>query len=571
MKIKDLKQNQSEREGHEIYDGGWIHKFQFERCYIQEALTELQVVKWRQDTPILISSQTGTGKSTFILKTLCPILRARGRPVLILCSRIALKKQYKLNAIDLFLPERKGDWTDSGLEKEHTFGNVDIYSYQESQILLETQRIKEYGAVIFDECHFFINDASFNRYTQEIFRKILDTQKKAIRIYMTATPDGVFDEILRREKEIKYPVREIMCLQDRYHHYAPLFHENGEDRPHAKIYHFRRDYTYLSALFFKDLDWLVQIIRQDSSNQKWLVFVSRKEEGKIIEKQLGAAYAEYLDAELKDGEKQAEFQKILLEKSYNKKVLIVTKFLDVGVDLCDETIKNIVIFPTTKTDFFQMVGRKRIRKGECINLYIHIRDIKEYRKTLSGLKNKYRDMVQAINTINKFCTGSELEFPLFLYKNDKELEIRYNAFSIVNIKQHMKELQDLIQECSQRLPSQSVDESIARFYLDWIGQKESYYKHMWLEREHQEDIVNKIEVLLRPVLGREITGNEFLDIRCKLLELWEEHTGEKQRKDRREKGLGCANIKKFFREVQAPFRLISKSNGVYCFERGCNS
>lgn len=569
--MKYLKQNQSEKEGHEICDGGWIHKFQFERCYIQEALTEVQVLKWRQDTPILISSQTGTGKSTFILKTLCPILRARGRQVLILCSRIALKKQYKLNAIDLFLPERKGDWTDSGLEKEHTFGNVDIYSYQESQILLETQRIKEYGAVIFDECHFFINDASFNRYTQEIFRKILDTQKKAIRIYMTATPDGVFDEILRREKEIKYPVRELMCLQERYYHYNPLFHENGEDRPHAKIYHFLRDYTYLSALFFKDLDWLVQIIRKDSSNQKWLVFVSRKEEGKIIEKQLGATYAEYLDAELKDGEKQAEFQKILLEKSYNKKVLIVTKFLDVGVDLCDETIKNIVIFPTTKTDFFQMVGRKRIRKGECINLYIHIRDIKEYRKTLSGLENKYRDMVQAINTINKFYTGSELEFPLFLYKNNKELEIRYNAFSIVNIKQHMIELHDLIEECSQRPPNQSVDESIARFYLDWIGQKESYYKHMWLEREHQEDIVNKIEVLLEPVLGREITGNEFIDIRCKLLELWEEHTGEKQRKDRREKGLGCANMKKFFREVQAPFRLISKPNGVYCFGRGCDS
>lgn len=226
--MEHLKQNNRNKNSHEILQGGWIHKFRFEHCYIQEVLTEEQVQKWKHYTPILISSQTGTGKSTFVLKTLCPIIRARGQPVLILCSRIALKKQYKNNTISLFLPDREGDWTEKGLEKEHSFGGVDIYSYQEFHELSKGAKIKEYGAVILDECHFFVNDASFNRNTGEILTKILTTQKTAIRIYMTATPDCVFEEILKWEEKRKSLPMEIRYQTSAYRFYNLAAHEYGE-------------------------------------------------------------------------------------------------------------------------------------------------------------------------------------------------------------------------------------------------------------------------------------------------------------------------------------------------------
>lgn len=77
--------------------------------------------------------------------------------------------------------------------------------------------------MICDEAHFFTSDAMFNPYTQEILSFIVVLFKKAIRIYMTATP---------------YECLQYICEHEEY---PPVF------------YHFQRDYSYLNVKAYSEI------------------------------------------------------------------------------------------------------------------------------------------------------------------------------------------------------------------------------------------------------------------------------------------------------------------------------
>lgn len=558
--------------GHEVLDEGWIQVFGFDYGYISKVLTEVQMKRWRYNTLIFISAQTGMGKSTLILTGLLPIMKERNKKILILCSRTALKRQYKHNVLKFVAPEAEGDLTEKGLDKKHDFGTIHIYSYQEFLLLREDSRLEGYGAVVLDEAHFFINDASFNQYTKKILTKILRTQRNAIRIYMTETPDVAFEQLIEQEKGVRYLVDEMLYQQSRETGSSPMLNEWEEDGPHVKIYDFKRNYSYLGPLFFRDSDKLLQLIKGENNGQKWLIFISDRKAGKRMAEELEDDLAEYIDAELKEGEKQDELSDIIQSNSFRSKVLIVTKFLDVGVDLWDEKIENIVVFPTNKTDFLQMVGRKRVRAGERIRLYIHVREVKEYRKRLNALKQKYRDMIAAINSRSEIELESELPFPLFLARDyDNRLLVEYNGLSAVCIKQNIAELEELLKRCEERSLDQGVDEVIARYYLSWLDKDGQYSKCLWIDGE-QEEIVNLVADLIAPVVGSPLAEEKFREIKIELLKLYDEYTRQHNlepiRKDRREDGLSVEKTRKFFKAIQAPFTLSGKNNGQYMFERG---
>lgn len=199
---------EKQREGHlkfdfKIYEKGYLSKF----------ITENDIRSWNPETPVFISSQTGTGKNYFIQDVLVRDLilnnlkNSRQDKILILSKRIALNRQSKLQIINLlrgFTGEEfnVGYYTPEGIDKcLKKLGNIYVYSYK--QFFQADDLSADFKYVVCDECHYFTSDALIEPKTNEILNKIINGLRRLpIRIYMSATMDVVFESILRMEYQI---------------------------------------------------------------------------------------------------------------------------------------------------------------------------------------------------------------------------------------------------------------------------------------------------------------------------------------------------------------------------------
>ena len=104
----------------------------------------------------------------------------------------------------------------------------------------------------------------------------------------------------------------------------------------------------------------------DNSHEKWLIFTDSKERGKAFGKTLGSKCL-YLDA---DSKSTADWNAIISAKRFEQQVLVTTSALDNGIDIIDPDVKNIAIVADNRTSLIQMMGRKRLGKGEKVNLWV---------------------------------------------------------------------------------------------------------------------------------------------------------------------------------------------------------
>ena len=183
------------------------------RCdkkWVSEIVSERLVQRMRGNTPLFISSQTGSGKTTFIFENCIPVAEKEGKKVLYLCNRTALKNQIKKEAMKnpwnnstyvdgIKVAEYKEYYTEKGLSKEHKFGLIDIYAYQE-MLNFSQNKVDEYAVVVMDEAHFFLADAKFNPFTELILDIVTSIFKHTRRIYLSATPQESFGVIYETEK-----------------------------------------------------------------------------------------------------------------------------------------------------------------------------------------------------------------------------------------------------------------------------------------------------------------------------------------------------------------------------------
>jgi superfamily II DNA/RNA helicase len=327
---------------------------------------ESEIDKWEPHQPVFISAQTGQGKNYFIENVLLPYVRElniknkTGKKVLIISNRIALKRQIE-NRI-------KGNDDQNDEEgKIYNYGEyADVLMYQgilKNMHLLENR----YIYVICDEAHFFTSDAMFNPYTDKILSAIVDIFKKAIRVYMTATPY----ECLEFIKEYEY---KKYWDKNRDKYCTPIF------------YHFKRDYSYLDIMCYSEIDELFgRIVKSVNNNkEKWLIFIDDKEKCRTVKEKLEEYWKKVEEKNGKDitmitedknkismkekifavdaNSKQDEaYREMVLKEKLNEHtyVLISTSVLDNGINL--NGIHNIVISDISKVKSLQMVGRARVK------------------------------------------------------------------------------------------------------------------------------------------------------------------------------------------------------------------
>ena len=180
--------------------------------YIRDAIKTDYMYKWTPATPVFISAQTGSGKNTFIEEIVIKKMVKLNYKILILSNRIALGRQEKkriAEIMDSIVPkqDRYSSYAEEVeerrnsprlLDKLEDFGAVTIKSYQGLGTRKDNMA-EHYDFIIFDECHFFLADAKFNKYTYRILDDILKRYPHSIRVYMTATPSEAIIPIIKAE------------------------------------------------------------------------------------------------------------------------------------------------------------------------------------------------------------------------------------------------------------------------------------------------------------------------------------------------------------------------------------
>lgn len=327
---------------------------------IKEALEE-EVPYWRYWKAILIDAPPGRGKTSFVYEVLIPLAIKMNRNVLLVANRNALSLQMKLDVLELIGSPLRDRLTDLGIRETDIFGSVGIVSYHSLPRFLNDPENEDWldnvEYVVADECHYFTSDSSFNDLTEWHLKLITKHFKRAIRVYMTGTSWDVLRPIADAEMAIKYD-KERAC-------------KVHLDREIIR-YHWEQDHSHVDLRFFRDLEEIKQLIL-GNPNEKYMIFVDSRDSGRALADALGKDRATYLDAESK-GTK--EMTKLLKEQTFDRQVLVTTKVLDCGINLWDNRLRHIVTVTDDRVSMLQMLGRKRRKPGERVNLYVCDMDLK---------------------------------------------------------------------------------------------------------------------------------------------------------------------------------------------------
>ncbi len=301
----------------------------------------------------MIVAGTGAGKSYFVKKVLRHLLKERKQKCLYLLSRVKTVEQFK--------NELQDDTT------------IQFMTYQSVESIKSNPYacLNGWDMIIADECHYFLDDSNFNNRTDISFDWIME-QNKAIRLFMTATGDGI---------------EEYFC----------------EQRIMFTQYCFSGDYTHVRNLnFFWDEIQLTRLAKDIiASGQRGVFFIQSAERAYRLYEQFkdngmylcsvhNKKYKSYMDNSL--------VEKLLLEEKFDCSLLFSTTALDTGANIRDECLTNIIIDVTDPTRVIQCIGRKRfISENDYLDLYIRGRSNKQ----IGGLIRKLEETVKIVKKFDE--------------------------------------------------------------------------------------------------------------------------------------------------------------------------
>lgn len=376
----------------DIYDDhkpDFVHTFSYGEGNVCEVLRE-EVNYWNCRDPVLVDAPTGRGKTTFVYDVLIPRAIKQGRNVLLISNRVAISVQQKLKIMELLGSPLISCLTNKGIQQQENFGMVRVITYHRLPTLLKDAHnkswIEDLMYVVADEVHFFTADSSFNENCDYYLKLLTSKFQHTIRVYLTATAWDVMCPLAEAEKNNYRDYAVVASPHTVYH--RVLYH-----------YQFLGSNKHLSLNFFDSLEEIKPLILERPAD-KWLIFVNSKQEGQTLANDLnsiapsppGMHIATYLDSGRKD---TPEWVNLLNTNRFDTQVLVTTSVLDCGINIWDDALKNIVVITDSRTSFVQMLGRKRCKPGERINLYV--RDISK-----QTFLYRYKEAVALYSWYNRY-------------------------------------------------------------------------------------------------------------------------------------------------------------------------
>ena len=343
------------------------------------------VERHQKASRIFIESPTGTGKSSFILDKLFPFAAESNYNVLYLANRSALNQQIKNAAARKLEVKGKIKKDEATFYLPGSFCCLTVINYQ--AISLNPMALKmflsDYTYIVFDEAHFFVEDSLFNAKTGLLLKSVLNESPDAVWIFLSATLDGSEDLLLTAADKIQ-PNNLIDANLNKV-----VF------RDHCIVYKNNYQSAVYTPSFFRGIDDLMPVINR-TAGEKWLIFISSIQRGKALQQRIKketGRKAVFLSSENKAGKR---WEMLSAEERYDEDVLIATKVLDNGVNIRDEDVRHIVIPFCDRTEFMQMLGRRRTHEGERVCFYVEVPTIQKINTLRHGVETKRK----AINGVN---------------------------------------------------------------------------------------------------------------------------------------------------------------------------
>ena len=352
--------------------------------YLGDIISDKDMSSWRGvlkqngSCKILISSQTGSGKSYFIKNILANKFNDK---ILMVTNRNILRQQ--VNA-ELDISGNK---------------NINTINYQGLEFisLNNGSLFSGYNIIVFDEAHYLFSDSIFNRNTDLLLNFLKNPPKNKICIFISATPDII------------------------------LYYCNNFDF----VYNLESDYNYIDNLyFFNKEESYDDILKSIKDGEKCLCFCSSAREA--YEKSLKYKDAEFICSENNKkyymNSSIRERKNLINYDKFNCKILFTTKVLDNGVNIKDDNLKHIIIDMVDPIILIQCLGRKRILNcKDKINLYIKNHDSRSLAATSIKFANKL-NLVDELEQIGKYNFIKKYKKKNFDDIIDNDITINYAKY-----------------------------------------------------------------------------------------------------------------------------------------------
>lgn len=505
---------------------------------IKEALEE-EVPYWRYWKAILIDAPPGKGKTSFVYEVLIPLAIKMNRNILLVANRNALSLQMKLDVLELIGSPLRDRLTDLGIRETDIFGSVGIVSYHSLPRFLNDPENEDWldnvEYVVADECHYFTSDSSFNDLTEWHLKLITKHFKRAIRVYMTGTSWDVLRPIADAEMAIKYD-KERAC-------------KVHLDREIIR-YHWEQDHSHVDLRFFRDLEEIKRLIL-GNPNEKYMIFVDSRDSGRALADALGKDRATYLDA---DSKGTKEMTKLLKEQTFDRQVLVTTKVLDCGINLWDNRLRHIVTVTDDRVSMLQMLGRKRRKPGERVNLYVCDMDLKLIAK-------RYRDGQELLAALREYQEGDTEVHHQMTRSCWRSEDRKYRIYF--------------------RITDWSIVPNEVAFWA--LRRKDYFYRKLleghttfrgevckWLGKTQEPEKIpdDELNAFCEAHLGQELNEEEIVMVRKRIVKT-AEAKGFKEQQPTRVDTLGTEALNNRLSKVESPYR-FEKKRWVILKEEKCD-
>ena len=340
--------------------------------------------KWSKGDKVLISTPTGSGKTTFISQILLPYATERNEKVIYICNRRALKDQDRYN----FRRDLERKYPNDAIFVDQCLEHIFVQTYQyceqhkayprfngilslkeqeENKEKEEAQCVESAQYYIFDEAHYFICDSLFNQgtnYWNSIFFKT------GISIFLTATPEPLLLYLNRSD------LNEVLGkFYDDYPGVAAELHEAKKAR--MKIVGYGKtekrvdSVKYNKALdkYYNTLQPLAGYVRARIHNTAdYIYIIDEESENQKYDYYEPHYFHEYTDL--------FNILKISVEK--NEKSLIFVDNEKHGIQLCEQ-LKNILNLPIKSSDVvFISSPIYKSKETKAVNIYNQIKEEQKF-------------------------------------------------------------------------------------------------------------------------------------------------------------------------------------------------
>lgn len=418
-------------------------------------ISEEEVKSWNGN--VILDGGTATGKTFIIIHKVAALSMMKGKKILFVCNRDALKNQ----TVD---------------EVEDTFAfNVDITTYQHieqsirNNVKTSDVFITDYDWICLDEFHHVTE--IYNRYTDISFEWIYNHPSK--KIYMSATATSIFNQF----------VEEGHVDEDNY-------------------YRIPKSYSYVDKFYFYNKKQDVKEIIRDKLHNT---------EDKIIFFSGSMDYALEVYNEFKEDTlffcskytKNTEAKEILRDQGYpiqnetfNSRLLVSTTALDVGVNLYDTSIKHLITSVFDWSQTIQCIGRKRLLdESDTCNIYI-----RNYNKGVLNLFDKAKELEELElfkwnrKEFDRKYISDRTYHNDFIYFDKATRDFKINELAYLKLKQYQKEIY-VIRDIEVEFKGKQIKGmGYKRFMMNKLGIKyEQTINYETVQKEKKE--LNLVEYL----------------------------------------------------------------------------